>query len=166
MWQLLNQYISLQHSPWSGCPAFSDFRAHILTSFPPRGSSQAPWICQAQGVCASLVFFSYLEPLPQNMHIITSLDFCLNVIIFKREIFPILFKIIPPPSLHYHPPPLHYPSSEHLPGTSTFHIFWGGQHLMACKILVPWPQIEPAPLTLKARSLNHWITREVPPPIS
>ena len=33
---------------------------------------------------------------------------------------------------------------------------------MACGILVPRPEIEPTPLALEARSLNHWSTRQVP----
>ena len=31
----------------------------------------------------------------------------------------------------------------------------------ACRILLPWPEIEPTPPTVEAWSLNHWITREV-----
>ena len=31
-----------------------------------------------------------------------------------------------------------------------------------CRILVPWPGIEPVPPAVKAQSLNHWTTREVP----
>ena len=31
----------------------------------------------------------------------------------------------------------------------------------ACGILVPWPGIEPAPSAVKARSPNHWTTREL-----
>ena len=41
-----------------------------------------------------------------------------------------------------------------------FLIFWSC--CMACGILVPWPRIEPVPLAVEARSLNHWTTREVP----
>ena len=33
-------------------------------------------------------------------------------------------------------------------------------------ILVPQPGPEPAPLSLEARSLNHWTAREVPNPLS
>ena len=33
---------------------------------------------------------------------------------------------------------------------------------MACEILVPQPGIEPVPSTVKARSPNHWTTREFP----
>ena len=33
---------------------------------------------------------------------------------------------------------------------------------VACRILVPQPQIEPKPPTVEAWSLNHWATREVP----
>ena len=31
-----------------------------------------------------------------------------------------------------------------------------------CRILVPWPWMEPVPPTAEAQSLNHWTTREVP----
>ena len=41
-----------------------------------------------------------------------------------------------------------------------FIYFW--LYPTACRILVPWPGIEPAPPALEARSLNHWTTREVP----
>ena len=34
---------------------------------------------------------------------------------------------------------------------------------MACKILVPRPEIEPMPPAVEARSLNRWTAREVPP---
>ena len=33
---------------------------------------------------------------------------------------------------------------------------------MARVILVPRPRMEPTPLALEARSLNHWTTRELP----
>ena len=39
-------------------------------------------------------------------------------------------------------------------------IFW--QYQVACRILVPWPGIEPRLPTVEAQSLNHWTTREVP----
>ena len=32
----------------------------------------------------------------------------------------------------------------------------------ACEISVPWPGVESGPLALGARSLSHWISREVP----
>ena len=38
-------------------------------------------------------------------------------------------------------------------------IFWPGHFI--CGILVSPPGIEPAPPALEARSLNHWIPREV-----
>ena len=38
--------------------------------------------------------------------------------------------------------------------------FWS--HYLACGILVPQPGVEPMHPTVKARSLNHWITVEVP----
>ena len=38
--------------------------------------------------------------------------------------------------------------------------FW--PHCAACKILVPRPRIELAPLALEVTSLNYWTTREVP----
>ena len=31
-----------------------------------------------------------------------------------------------------------------------------------CRILVPWPGIEPVPPAVEAQSLNHWTAREVP----
>ena len=34
--------------------------------------------------------------------------------------------------------------------------------LSACGIRVPWSGIKPTPFALKAQSLNHWTTREVP----
>ena len=39
----------------------------------------------------------------------------------------------------------------------------GGQALRAaCRILVPWPGIEPGPRAVRAWSPNHWTVREVP----
>ena len=35
-----------------------------------------------------------------------------------------------------------------------------------CRLLVPQPGIEPRPLTVKARSPNHWTTRGIPIPTS
>ena len=35
-------------------------------------------------------------------------------------------------------------------------------HHAACRILVPWPGIEPVPPAVEAWSLNHWASREVP----
>ena len=35
-------------------------------------------------------------------------------------------------------------------------------HHMACRILVPLPGIEPMSPVVEARSLHHWITRDVP----
>ena len=32
----------------------------------------------------------------------------------------------------------------------------------ACRVLVPWREMESMPLALKAQSLKHWTTREVP----
>lgn len=49
--------------------------------------------------------------------------------------------------------------------TTVFTYFWAGgvwhaaQHV---KILVLWPLIKPAPPTLGAEKINHWITRESP----
>ena len=37
-----------------------------------------------------------------------------------------------------------------------------GLHHEACRILLPWPGIEPAPPAVEAQSLNHWKAREVP----
>ena len=34
---------------------------------------------------------------------------------------------------------------------------------MACRILAPWPEIEPVPPAMEAQCLNHWTTWEVPP---
>ena len=34
----------------------------------------------------------------------------------------------------------------------------------ACRVLVPWPGIEPGPPASGAQSLNHWTAREVPSP--
>ena len=46
--------------------------------------------------------------------------------------------------------------------TSFFFFFFWSYHV-ACKILVPWPGIEPMPPALEAQSLNHWTAREVLP---
>ena len=35
---------------------------------------------------------------------------------------------------------------------------------VTCRILVPWPRIEPEPRTVKALRPNHWTTREFPRP--
>ena len=40
-----------------------------------------------------------------------------------------------------------------------FLVFW--PTCAACRILVPWPEIEPVPPALEEHSLNHWIAREV-----
>ena len=37
--------------------------------------------------------------------------------------------------------------------------------LLACRDLVPRPGIEPRPPALGARSLTHWTTKKVPPPL-
>ena len=42
-----------------------------------------------------------------------------------------------------------------------FCFFFWPRHV-ACGILVPWPGIKPGPPAVKARSPNHWTTREVP----
>ena len=47
-----------------------------------------------------------------------------------------------------------------VPFISFMFVFWSC--CVACRILVPWPVIEPPPLELEAQSLNHWTTREVP----
>ena len=39
-------------------------------------------------------------------------------------------------------------------------IFW--LRCAACGIIVPWPGIEPGPSAVRARSPNHWTTREFP----
>ena len=41
-----------------------------------------------------------------------------------------------------------------------FFFFFFGH--MACGLLVPWPGIEPGNSAVKARSPNHWTTREFP----
>ena len=41
-----------------------------------------------------------------------------------------------------------------------FFIFW--PHHAACRILVPWPGIEPTPSAVKVWSPNHWTSREFP----
>ena len=38
--------------------------------------------------------------------------------------------------------------------------FWSCQ--VACRILVPWPGIEPVPPAVEVQSFNHWTTNEVP----
>ena len=47
-------------------------------------------------------------------------------------------------------------------GWVVFFLFFFLRHRALCGILVPRPGIEPAPLAVKARSPNHWTTREVP----
>ena len=39
-------------------------------------------------------------------------------------------------------------------------IYFFGHSNVACEILVPRPGIKPGPLTVKARSPNHWTNRE------
>ena len=58
---------------------------------------------------------------------------------------------------------------HHLPNLSIYWKIWGGSfcfifwpHHAVYRILVPRPGIEPMPLAVKAQSLNHWTTREVP----
>ena len=41
-------------------------------------------------------------------------------------------------------------------------LFFFVPHRAACRILVPWPGIEPVPAAVEAQSRNHWTTREVP----
>ena len=43
-----------------------------------------------------------------------------------------------------------------------FLVFFFWPHHAACRILVPQPGIEPTPLAVEVRSLNHWTAREVP----
>ena len=38
----------------------------------------------------------------------------------------------------------------------------GGAYLKGCRILVPWPGMEPFPFAVETWSLNHWTTRDVP----
>ena len=35
-------------------------------------------------------------------------------------------------------------------------------HTMWCRMLLPWPGIEPVPPALEVQSLKHWTAREVP----
>ena len=44
---------------------------------------------------------------------------------------------------------------------SLIYSFISWPHQLACRILVPRPGIEPAPLALPAQSLNPWTAREV-----
>ena len=46
------------------------------------------------------------------------------------------------------------------------HFFFFQLPWEACRILVPWPGIEPRPMAVKAPSPNHWISREFPPFVS
>ena len=41
-----------------------------------------------------------------------------------------------------------------------FLFFW--PHPEACRILVPWPGIDPMPLTLEVWGPNHWVSRKFP----
>ena len=43
-----------------------------------------------------------------------------------------------------------------------FTLFYFWPYHVACKILVPWPGIEPMPPAVETWSLNHWTAREVP----
>ena len=52
-----------------------------------------------------------------------------------------------------------HPSSTTDPSL-VFFFFW--PHLAACRILVPWPGMEPTPPAVEAWNLNHWTAREVP----
>ena len=54
-------------------------------------------------------------------------------------------------------------------GRAFVYLFWEGPFYFnflawcaACRILVPWPGIEPAHLAEEAWSLNHWTAMEVP----
>ena len=38
--------------------------------------------------------------------------------------------------------------------------FW--QHSLACRVLVPWPGIEPSSWAVSTHSPNHWTTKEFP----
>ena len=52
-------------------------------------------------------------------------------------------------------------------GNSVFRVFdcifkkFSWPFCIACGLLVPCPEIQPAPLALDGQSLNHWTTREV-----
>ena len=48
-----------------------------------------------------------------------------------------------------------------LKAASVYIFFFWSCHT-ACRILVSPPGIEPVPLTVKVRRLNHWTTRELP----
>ena len=43
---------------------------------------------------------------------------------------------------------------------SFFFLFW--LHSVVCRLLAPWPGIEPEPVAVKALSLNHWTAMEFP----
>ena len=44
-----------------------------------------------------------------------------------------------------------------------FRIWFFLSDCTACRILVPQPGIKPTPPAVEGQSLNHWISREVPP---
>ena len=48
----------------------------------------------------------------------------------------------------------------HLLPLCFFFFFFGHNHV-TCRLLVPWPGIEPVPRAVDVQSLNHWATREV-----
>ena len=43
---------------------------------------------------------------------------------------------------------------------SSFFVFYFWPHHVTCKILVPWPRMEPGAMEVNMPSANHWITRE------
>ena len=48
-----------------------------------------------------------------------------------------------------------------MPPQFFFFFFFFCPHIMACRILVPQPGIEPMPPGVEVQSLNHWTAREV-----
>ena len=49
-----------------------------------------------------------------------------------------------------------------LPHSESFSFFFS-LHRAACRILVPWPGMEPTPPAVEAQSPNYWTARQVPP---
>ena len=50
----------------------------------------------------------------------------------------------------------------HLNKAATLLLFFGHTACLVCRILVPRPGSERSPTAMKAPSLNHWTTRELP----
>ena len=54
------------------------------------------------------------------------------------------------------------PHTESEPMGKALRFFFFLPHGIACRILVPQAEIEPACPALEAQSLNHWTAKEVP----